>query len=39
MHAVIEFIKANVLCDILVGLGLIALYITYIGAPLASKKS
>ena len=39
MHAVIEFIKANVLCDILVGLGLLALYITYIGAPLASKKS
>jgi hypothetical protein len=36
---VLAFIKENVLCDICLVLGILALYITYIGAPLASQKS
>jgi hypothetical protein len=39
MNTVFQFIKQNIACDILVALGLLAIYITYIGAPRASKKS
>lgn len=39
MNTVFQFIKQNIVCDILVALGLLAIYITYIGAPRASKKS
>lgn len=38
LSVVIGFFKQNVLCDIFLVLGLLALYITYIGAPRASKK-
>ena len=36
---ILNFIKENAICDICLVLGILALYITYIGAPRASKKS
>ena len=39
MDSVIHFFKNNIGCDIFLALGLLALYITYIGAPRASKKA
>ena len=36
---ILDFIKENAIFDICFILGILALYITYIGAPLASKKS
>lgn len=39
MKEVFEFLKANALCDICLILGIAAILITYVGAPLASKKS
>ena len=39
MSSVWTFIKNNPMCDFLVALGLLSIYITYIGAPRASRKS
>ena len=39
MNAVGEFIKQNVLCDILVGLGLLCVIILYVVIPIVSKKT
>jgi len=39
MNAVIEFLKSNTLCTLCLILGIIALLITYVGAPIASKRS
>lgn len=39
MNAVIEFLKSNALCTLCLILGIIALLITYVGAPIASRKT
>ena len=39
MSTVIEFLKSNALCTLCLILGIVALLITYVGAPIASKKS
>ncbi len=39
MNTVIEFMKSNTLCTLCLILGIIALLITYVGAPIASKRS
>ena len=39
MNLVLTFFKENIACDIFLAIGLLAIYITYIGAPRASKKS
>ena len=39
LDIVIDFFKANPVCAILLVLGILALYISYIGAPRASRKS
>lgn len=39
LHAVIGFLKENIVCDIFLVLGLVTIFITYVAAPAASKKS
>ena len=39
MGAVFDFIRNNLVCDILVALGILAMILTYVLAPRASKKS